>query len=498
MAAGALLGVAFPAAGETARPEAAPDAVAEAWRALTTADIETAHALLMDDDPAAVPGVDPSFVKTLDAAYARAVTRAKSVTSYPGYVATLGELANSMNDGHLWSRPRYESAGLTWAGVVFRPSSLEWAGLIAEKRGGDWVIAKEDWEVVGENLIGARLMDCAGTPIDDFARDTLGRYRIVWSVEAMRVLAAPWLLVDEGNPFLTRPDACTVRTATDTRTLTLHWKRVSREKFDGMISDVHGKAGFDIRQVGSGYWIAIESLSAQAQAVVDAATAQVAKLQAAPFVVVDLRGNGGGGDPYGRALAEVLYGSTHVEAVLGPRQEEGGCPEAWRASPDNIAAEEDAAKKFAAVGEVAGSKAYQEAAAAMRRAVAEHRVLTAPLVCPARKRKAASAAPSRLRGHVVVLTDAVCFSSCINVVGFFEKLGATLVGQTTGADTHYGEVREIVLPSGLSTFSVLQAIDPAQPLHIGPYVPAYPYGGDISETAALEGWISQTVVPALR
>jgi hypothetical protein len=431
-------------------------------------------------------------VTTLETAYARALTQAKNLTSYPGYVATLGELANSLNDGHLWSHPRYESAGLTWAGVVFRPSSLQWAGLIAEKRGADWVIAREDPSVVGEDLTAARLIDCAGTPIDDFARDTPGRYRVVWSVEAMRVLAAPWLLV------VTRPDACTVRTASDTRTITLHWKRVSREKFDGMIGDVHGKAGFGIREVGSGYWIAIESLSAQAQAVIDAAQAQAQKLQAAPFVVVDLRGNAGGGDHYGRALAEVLYGSAHVEAVLGPAQEEGACPEAWRASADNIAATEDFAKKFAAVGEAAGSKAYQEAAVAMRRALDEHWPLTAPLVCPARKVRSAASARSRMRGHVVVLTDSACFSSCVNVVGFLEKLGATLAGQTTGADTHYSEVREIVLPSGLSTFSVLQAIDPAQPLHIGPYVPAYPYGGDISDTAALERWISQTVVPALR
>lgn len=473
------------------------DAAAGAWRALTTADVEAAHVLLMDDDPAFLPNVDPAFVARLQAGYTHALEGAKAVTSYPGYVATLGEFANSMDDGHIWSHPRYESAGLTWAGIVFRPSSVQWAGLIVAKRGGDWVIAKEDWDVVGENLIGAHLMDCAGMPIDDFARETLGRYQVVWSVEAMRVLAAPWLLIDEGNPFVTRPDACTVRTATDTRTITLNWKRVSREKFDGMIGDVHGKAGFGIRAVGSGYWIAIESLSVQAQAVIDAAKASQAKLQAAPYVVVDLRGNAGGSDSYGRALADVLYGPAHAEAVLGPPEEESPCPEAWRASPENIAADEAAEKKFAAAGDAAVSKAYQVAVVAMRHALDEHRTLTAPLVCPTPKRTSARSAPSLTRGYVIVLTDSACFSSCISVVGFFEKLHATLVGQTTSADSHYGEVREIVLPSGLSTFSALQAIDPAQPLHIGPYVPAYPYGGDVSDTAALERWVSETVVPAL-
>jgi hypothetical protein len=500
--------VAAPLAAGAGTPPA-DAAAADAWRALTTNDVEAARALLTDNDPAAVPGVDPTFVRTLDAAYAHALAQAKKVTSYPGYVATLGELANSMNDGHLWSHRRYERAGFEWGGIVFRPPSLEWAGLIAAKRGRDWVISQEDPSIVGEDLVGSRLTDCGGDPIDEFARDKLGRYRVVWSVEAMRVTAAPWLLVDDENPFVKRPDSCVFRTASGTRKVSLNWKRVSRATFVAMIGDVHGRAGFGLRQVGSGYWIGIESLSAPAQAVIDAAKAQQAKLQAAPFVVVDLRGNSGGSDSYGRALADVLYGEAHTEAVLGPHAEQTPCPEAWRASPENLAAMEEMAKKFAAVSGAEASTDYQltatqAAVTAMRTALAEHKMLTAPSVCPAAKGaagpKAASAggARSRLREHVIVLTDSVCFSSCINTVGFFEELGATLAGQTTGADTHYGEVREIVLPSGLSTFSVLQAIDPTQPPHIGPYAPVYPYGGDISDTAALEKWVSQAVVPELR
>jgi len=83
------------------------------------------------------------------------------------------------------------------------------------------------------------------------------------------------------------------------------------------------------------------------------------------------------------------------------------------------------------------------------------------------------------------------------VVGYFLKLGAVLAGQTTGADTHYSEVREITLPSGLSTFSTLRAIMTDAPRDIGPYTPSHPYAGDISDTAALETWIAKTVIPAL-
>ncbi len=473
-------------------------AVAAAWRALTTTDVEAAHALLLGNDPATVPGVDAPFVATLEAAYSHALAQARTVTSYPGYVATLGEFANSMNDGHIWSRPRYAEVGLEFAGIEFRPPSIHWAGLIVAKRGSEWIIAREDATVVSESLAGARLTECDGQAIDDFARETLGRYRVVWSVEAMQVLAAPWLLVDEDNPFIKRPDSCTVRTATGVAKITLNWKRVSREKFLGLISDGHGHAGFGIRAVGPGYWIGLESLSGKAPTVIDAAKTQEDKLRAAPFVVIDLRGNSGGADSYGRDLADVLYGPAYTRAVLGPPEEEsGGCPEAWRASPENIAAVEDMAKKFAAAGETQPAKDSGAAAAAMRAALEQHRALTAPLVCARSRSRPLAPARSLMPGRVIVLTDSVCFSSCINTVGFFRKLKATLAGQTTGADTHYSEVREIPLPSGLSTFSTLQSIDPAQPLHIGPYVPDFPYGGDISDTAGVEKWVRETVVRAL-
>ena len=95
---------------------------------------------------------------------------------------------------------------------------------------------------------------------------------------------------------------------------------------------------------------------------------------------------------------------------------------------------------------------------------------------------------------MIVLTDPLCFSSCINVVGFFRQLGARQVGQVTGSDTHYSEVREIELPSGLSMFSTLDAIMPDAPRKIGPFTPDVIFTGDISDTAALETWIQATVL----
>ncbi len=458
----------------------AQDNAATHWRALTQMDVEAAHKLLSDNHPAATRTVDdPAFMAALKSAYADARAHALKVTNYPGYVATLGAFANAMGDGHIWSRP------------IYVPNTIQWTGIMTAKRGTNWVVASTDKDIVGEDIAGARIVSCDGIPVDDFARDTLGRYQRVWSVEAMRVLAAPRLLVDEGNPFVTRPSACVVEQNGAQHAITLHWKKIARAAFMASIK-VAGKAGYGIRQVGSGTWISIESLGVQAQAVIDAAKAQQEQLRNAAYLVIDVRGNGGGDDDYGRKLADVLYGHDYTVSRIGQDGDASACQPVWRASLENIKAVDAAGRVFAQTGETMGATEYGEAVIAMRKALQAHRELTGSPTCtPPQATPVSTNAPSLMHGRVYLLTDSVCFSSCINIAGYFRKLGATLVGQTTGADTHFSEVREITLPSSLSTFSTLQAIESDMPRAVGPYAPDVPYDGDISDTATLETWIAQ-------
>ena len=101
-----------------------------------------------------------------------------------------------------------------------------------------------------------------------------------------------------------------------------------------------------------------------------------------------------------------------------------------------------------------------------------------------------------MRGRLILLTDNLCFSSCLAVTDDFRTLGAFHIGQTTDAATHFVDVREQYLPSGYSMFSTLQSVDPGSPVQVGPFAPQLPYDGDISDTAALEHWVIATAVPA--
>jgi len=452
---------------------------ASPWQALTRADVEAGYSLLAANHPAATPEAgDSAFIAALAAAHAKALERAASVDSYEGYVATLGEMANSMGDGHIWSNPR------------FLPRTVSWAGLIAARRGSIWVVARAE-RPADPALAGSRILECDGLPIDAVARAAL-RFRGNVALEPSLTLRGAWLLVDEGNPFLRRPTACLFDQGGKRTTVTLDWNPIARSDLvANHWNRPFGVAGYGLRPSGQGFWISIQELGPDAQAVVDAARARTADLRRAPYVVVDLRGNGGGSDAYGRALAEAIYGPGAVLAALGPQDATGGgCDEVFRASPGNIATVSADAELMRKGGVTVGAEEYGKAVTAMKAATAAGRRLAGDLSC---RRKQAPSSPvgvSLMPGKVFVLTDVACFSSCIQTVGFFRALGATQVGQSTGADTHYSEVHEIVLPSGLATFSTLRAIMPDEPREIGPYAPRVVWDGDMADTPALEAWIA--------
>jgi hypothetical protein len=453
---------------------------ADHWRALTQLDLEAAYSLLKDNHPGAAPEAgDPQFVAALEAARGQALLRAAQVTSYEGSVAVLGEFAGRMQDGHIAAAPR----------VLLQ--SVHWAGIIAAKRGTEWIAATVDPKLAPGVVTNSRILSCDGQSAEARAQDVF-KFRTDASDEASQVMREVWFLTDEGNPFLIRPAACEFEQGGKRVSLPLQWSTISRHK---LLSEIwkrpYGAAGFGVRASGAGYWIGIQELTPAAQAVIDSATEQAATLRAASYVVVDLRGNGGGDDAYARALAEALYGPQYVTSILGPPENEsGGCPSVYRASAGNIEASEHLAVEMEKRGDLAGAALYREANRSMRSAAVRGHSLTGPVICPPKPR-AARAKPSLMHAKVVLLTDSACFSSCLQASAYFRALGALHIGHTTTADTHYSEARGVVLPSGLTTFVTLWAIMPDAPRRIGPFVPTQLYEGDISDTAKLEQWVGE-------
>ena len=477
----AVLPAATPALAQiqSARPEAAGH-----WRALTELDLEAAYALVNDNHPAAAPELgDSEFRAKLAEAIAAARSRAAKVDSYGGYAAVLNGFAVALGDQHLWSRQ------------AVRPAAYWWTGLSIARRGDGWAVA-DDARQGQAALVGARLVSCDGHPADAIAEDRLGAFRGVWTMEAQRVQTAPWLLVDDGNPFTPRPGTCVFDLDGKRSTVELAWTPISATRLAPHITKAVnvGAAGFGLRRFEGGYWIALESLDGRAREVVDAVKAQAAEMRAAPMVVLDLRGNGGGSSSFGDEIAAALLGQDYVRRA-SPGSGAGDCPDLWRATPGN----RDGLGRFVREHGPrldADSRAFWEGALReLTQAVDAGRPFSAPVSACAGVEEAEPTpddiGTSAFKGRLVLLTDAECFSSCLLVTRQFRALGALHVGATTDGGNRYMEVREALLPSGLSYASTLQKVSPGSPRRIGPFAPSRVFQGSMADTAALESWIAE-------
>ena len=461
------------------------------WALITARDADAAYALLRDNHPGAAAELhDLDFQRRLAQGHRVALERARTVTSYQGYMAVLAGFATAMGDKHIWSRPTF---------VVNLP---RWPRFIMSKRGDTWIVT--DADPPETPLIGAVLISCDGRSAEDLARTNLGGFRANWEIGAQQAQFAPWLLVDEGNPFIARPKACLVDTNGQRQTVTLDWVRVKRETLVPHLTKAGGagNAGYGIRQVGSGYWIAVQRLIGdQTMDVVKAVEAQKAVLRAASFVVLDVRGNGGGSSILGREMAASLFGAPYVEARLGTATSSacGGPDGAWRVSPNNINhVEYLLGSEFVRQSGPEVRQVIETTLHDLRDARAHGRAFSSATHCrEAPPKPAGAAAPaSEMQGRLLLLTDNRCFSACLSLTDDFRQLGAFQIGQTTDAATRYVDVREQYLPSGYSIFSTLQSVDPSAPPQVGPFKPSLAYSGDIDDTAALQKWVVDSAVPA--
>lgn len=453
----------------TVAQAAEPPDAATFYRQATIADVEGAIAMLELDHPGAAEQIhDDAFRASLAEAAATARSRAHRVTTAEGHQAVMSAFANALGDQHLSFRPTLS---------VARPS---WVGLITAWRDGHWIVVDEDLRPGRVALRGATLVGCDGRGANEVARERLGGFRADWSIPAQRGQAAPWLLVDEGNPFLEPLKRCTFRDAGGTREIAMGWQPVARDAIIHRLRAATGigAAGYGVRPVNEGWWVSINELTARAPAVIAEARIHSAQLRAAPFVVFDVRGNGGGASDIGAQLAAVLYGEDAV-----PKDE--ACPAAWRASAANLA-------RLESYPAMLGDRLSPEANALIAREIDAMRAARdagegfsrPPRLCPREK-----ALPQHNGPKVFLLTDRTCFSSCLLVTQLFRELGALHIGEATDGNTHYTENRREPLPSGLGTIGVQAAVDLSMPARVGPFEPDVAYGGDLTDTQAVERWV---------
>jgi hypothetical protein len=356
----------------------------------------------------------------------------------------------------------------------------------------------EDWRVTSSvdkdaPKVGSQLIGCDGVAPLELAEQRLRPTMSNWNIAAQRKRNSWRLLVDDGDPFVTVPKRCTFADEAGAHfDHVLNWRTISASELSAPMRAAIGRptAEVSLSAFADGWWIRLGTLRDDARPIVEEVARRSAELRAGRFVVVDLRGNGGGSSVYTERIAESLYGAQRTASVL-KRIAAGPEVTTWRASAGNLETLDQYVERFSReLGPedrlVQELKRSRVAVAAALRDGAATATVPVEVASKAKQNKQRGATPP-----IVLLTDRFCFSSCLLATHLFRSLGALHVGEETDQNTHYTEVRSITLPSGLSTFSTLQAIDRSHARHVGPFTPTIVYSGRTDDDAAVKAWLQK-------
>lgn len=482
VAVAALLFVALPAAAEDPQIAAPAD-----WGQALREDARAFHRLIADNHPGPVDSENPGFNALLADALAQAEARADTADSYEDWYFALQALAARFDDGHL-ALTRWQPMGHVW--------TSGWPGFLTGLREGP---DGERHEVVFNQdpsapPVGAVLTSCDGRDPETLAAEVVGQGAGRWNLASRRASFAASLFVDQHNPYVRRPETCVFDVEGQPRAYRLTWRDLpaaTRDEGFAAARSPRFKAPIEMRDWTGGVWIGLggfngdpASEDGQKLTALKAQVAEAAqRVRAAPRVVFDLRGNGGGSSAWIYAIANSLWGETETGAK-GPRSTAVD----WRASTDNLQTVESYKPTLGSNPDVlAWLNAITEG---LSGAVERGDPLWRQADEEATPRPVFSG-PPLMTGRVFFVTDSGCASACLDAVDLLQALGAVHVGQETSADTLYMEIRDEVLPGGRVEARVPMKVYRGRARGSNQtVVPAHRWTGALSDTAGLERWIA--------
>lgn len=304
---------------------------ARRWSDVALDDLHFIRAILRENHPGPLDSANPWFRDWFDRGFREATALAARAESYPGYYFSIQYFMNGFQDGHL---------GALGDDRLSEPKlSRRWPGFLVRLEGDAFVVFNPAGTAPAVPS-GSRLVECDGRTADALAADILGTYIGLWSVRGVRARLAPYLLIDEGNPFAGRAARCTFDVGGRSTTVDLTWAPVANQALASWlrVMDQPPSQPIGLRAFGARrYWISLPSFAGGDSATVaallrvrDEIAAKADDLRAADLIVFDVRGNGGGNSQFGDEIAAALWGGGFIDAVR-PR----AAAVDWRVSAGN-------------------------------------------------------------------------------------------------------------------------------------------------------------------
>lgn len=468
---------------------AAQDPAPRDWSVTLRQDAQALHDDIAANHPGPVNRLDPGFRRRNDAQLGIALKRARDARTYADYFFALREYVSSFNDGHV----SIGAFGNT-------PSDYRWPGFLTryDARGRISVVFSDD---PARLPVGARLLGCDGRSAEQYAKSTLGKMWGRWELASQRLNWGGLLFLDEGSRYIPHARTCRFAVQGRERKVALKWRPTAGKELrtlDRAALPPRLARDFQTRALDDGIrWYSIPSFDADPGTsagkalppMIAAMRAERLALAAAPGIVLDLRGNGGGSSDWSRQIAQALWG----RAALAKLPLDRSYVE-WRVSPANL---DSIRRSYARQRQGAALSPemrtwFETVISGLEAALGRgDRLWREPDEAPAREQiSVREPPPPPLHGPVYILTDSSCASACLDAVDLWRALAAIHVGQTTSADTLYMDVRQLRLPSGIGAVSMPMKVYRGRRRGSNqPAVPTYAFPGDVADTPSVEQWI---------
>jgi hypothetical protein len=467
-----------------------PDSSASPWASLATGDVSAFCADIRGVHPGMVDPLSPTFATQVDQACAIAAERARGAASFLDWMETMQSLVTSFRDGH---------TGMTFTVV---PTQLRWPGFLIDGRGGGWVVRRPSISTATDSQPpeGAELVECDGQPAARFLEQQLDQKTVDWSKEPERIRQAfrAFTTYRLDGPAPARQ--CRFRWDGRVIDVPLVWRPITSVAMQPLLAP-YLRRGASSRPIAAtiasdGHaWVQIGNFKDETalKALEADLLARQSLLRSAPYVVFDLRGNGGGNSTWGGRFASILWGE---EAVEGRRLADQSSNPAdhgkyWRRSKVAAAKMHAAANEYTAQGPDFAdiAKYWRELGDTI--AAAKDDGLYQDECCRPQPRPSVVPKPT-YAGKVFVVTDAGCFSSCVVVMNTLKRMGAAQIGEASGQNEVYGEsVGPFQLPSGLGWYRIPVSIIRQPRSSLGGLPPDVLWPGAMDDDRGLRAWIAR-------
>lgn len=472
------------------------------WQDLSSKDLAAIHRYLLNDSSLCTK--EHGFKSWCSRGYELALKEKSNANSFEGYDALIRFYVYGFKVPHLYIKSERNNI----------ENDPKWPGFIVAYRNNSYQIisvadSKKEWKDLPP--LGAKLIECNGMKPDELMLQNVTpftnadpKHKSTWYPHVNE------LFVNTGNPFIAPVNQCVFDVKDHKIQFQLNWKSIAlygTDKFKKIAdeSTFGTPPSFSIHSFGkNSVWISIPTFST----VVESGNTAKKNTTAIAFfktiasnlpqyrnkdaIVFDVRGNGGGDQPYEATLLVPLYGTSFLNSLGMNFIDNKPRIDHIRVSKDNLAYLKKVHAPISILNGIEDGLSqnksyvpYQENN--FRNPFQDATDIEKNNLTATNKKRV----ENPVKAQIILLTDGRCASMCWEFIRAFRELPNVIqVGQPTAVADQYGLVRFTDLPSKMSVlhFPIDIIISPSD--HYGnPFNPHYYYDNFMGDTEAIKNWM---------